>query len=252
MKITKDNYFSPEAQMEYMGVSQFKAFEACEAAALAEIKGEWIRPKTTALLVGSYVDAHFEGSLDLFKAKNPEIFTKTGTLKAEYKKAEEIINRIESDAAFMEMLDGEKQVILTGEIEGIPVKIKIDVLHSDKIVDLKIMKDFAPVWKDGERQPWFSAWGYDLQGAVYQAIEGNNKPFILAAATKETYTDIQGIQIPQEFLNERLNYFKGMVQHYDDIKKGLVVPTRCGHCDYCKATKNFEVIDARNYIYEME
>lgn len=252
MKITKDNYFSPEAQMEYMGVSQFKAFEACEAAALAEIKGEWIRPKTTALLVGSYVDARFEGSLDLFKAKNPEIFTKTGTLKAEYKKAEEIINRIESDAAFMEMLDGEKQVILTGEIEGIPIKIKIDVLHSDKIVDLKIMKDFAPVWKDGERLPWFSAWGYDLQGAVYQAIEGNNKPFILAAATKETYTDVQGIQIPQEFLNERLNYFKGMVQHYDEIKKGLVVPARCGHCDYCKATKNFEVIDARNYIYEME
>ena len=184
MKLTNENYFSKEADMEYMSVSQFKAFEQCEAAALASVKGEWERTKTTALLVGSYVDAHFEGTLDVFKAQNPEIFTKQGSLKAEYKKAEEIINRIESDEEFMRYLNGEKQVIKTGEIEGVPIKIKIDVLHDDKIVDLKIMKDFAPVWKDGERKPWFSAWGYDLQGAVYQYIEGNNKPFILAAATK--------------------------------------------------------------------
>ena len=146
MILTNENYFSKEADMEYMSVSQFKAFVQCEAAALASIKGEWEQPKTTALLVGSYVDAHFEGTLDLFKAKNPEIFTKQGTLKAEYKQAEEIINRIESDKEFMKYLDGEKQVIRTGEIDGIPVKIKIDALHDDKIVDLKIMKDFAPVW----------------------------------------------------------------------------------------------------------
>ena len=55
MKLTADNYFSQEAQMEYMSASQFKAFDKCEAAALAEIKGEYIREKTTALMVGSYV-----------------------------------------------------------------------------------------------------------------------------------------------------------------------------------------------------
>ena len=65
--------------------------------------------KTTALLVGSYVDSHFEGTLDLFKAQNPEIFTKKGELKAEYRKAEEIINRIERDPLFMMFMSGEKQ-----------------------------------------------------------------------------------------------------------------------------------------------
>ena len=224
MILTNENYFSQEASKEYMSVSQFKSFDKCEAAAMAEINGEWERPKTSALLVGSYVDSHFEGTLDMFRAKNPEIFTKQGTLKSEYKKAEEIINRIENDAEFMKYLDGAKQVIKTGEIDGIPIKIKIDALHSDKIVDLKIMRDFSPVYKDGQRLPWFMAWGYDLQG----------------------------IEIPQEFLNERLNYFKGMVQHYVDIKKGLIEPVRCEHCDYCKATKKFKVIDARDYIYEME
>ena len=252
MKLTNDNYFSKEANLEYMSVSQFKAFEKCEAAAFAEIKGEWKRPKTTSLLVGSYVDAYFEGTIDKFQKENPVIFTHYGDLKSEYRKANEIIKRIESDIEFMRMLDGERQVIKTGEIAGVPVKIKIDVLHSDKIVDLKIMKDFSPVWKDGEKMPWFAAWGYDLQGAVYQEIEGNKKPFILAAASKEKVTDLQGVEIPQEFLNERLNYFIGMVHHYDDIKKGLEKATRCEHCDYCKATKKFVVRDAREFIYEME
>lgn len=252
MKLTNDNYFSKEANMEYMSVSQFKAFEKCEAAAFAEIKGEWKKPKTTSLLVGSYVDAYFEGTIDKFQKENPEIFTHYGDLKSEYRKANEIIKRIESDIEFMRMLDGERQVIKTGEIAGVPVKIKIDVLHSDKIVDLKIMKDFSPVWKDGEKMPWFAAWEYDLQGAVYQVIEGNNKPFILAAATKETYTDIQGVHMPQEFMDERLNYFKGVVNHYEDVKRGRVEPMRCEKCDYCKATKKFSVTDGRDFYYEME
>jgi hypothetical protein len=44
MILTNENYFSKEADMEYMSVSQFKAFEQCEAAALASVKGEWERP----------------------------------------------------------------------------------------------------------------------------------------------------------------------------------------------------------------
>ena len=55
MILTNENYFSTEASMEYMSVSQFKAFESCEAAALAEAKGEYKREETTSLLVGKYV-----------------------------------------------------------------------------------------------------------------------------------------------------------------------------------------------------
>lgn len=73
MILTNENYFSTEASMEYMSVSQFKAFESCEAAALAEAKGEYKREETTSLLVGKYVDAHFEGTLDVFKAQHPDI-----------------------------------------------------------------------------------------------------------------------------------------------------------------------------------
>ncbi len=113
MELNNENYFSAEMQMRYMGTSQFKAFCKCEAAALAEIKGEYVRTKSTALLVGSYVDAHFEGTLDLFKAQNPELFKRDGSLKSEYIQAEQIINRIERDELFMLLMSGKKQVILT-------------------------------------------------------------------------------------------------------------------------------------------
>lgn len=241
--LNNENYFSLENQIEYMGVSQFKAFEKCPAAAYAEIKGKYAREKTTALLVGSYVDAHFEGTLDIFKAQNPSLFKRDGGLKSDYVKAEEIIQRVERDELFMEYMSGEKQVIMTGEIEGVPIKIKIDSYHPDKmIVDLKIMRDFEPVYKPEQgRLSWVEAWEYDLQGAIYQEIvrqnTGKQLPFFLAAATKEKEPDIAIIEIPQEILDFELDRFKKKVQFFDAVKKGVFPPERCEHCDYCKSTK---------------
>lgn len=250
IKINAENYFSQEADLEYMSASQFKAFRRCEAAALAEIKGEYEREVTPSLLVGSYVDAHFEGTLDVFKAQHPEIFTRNGELKAEYKKAENIIARIERDELFMDFLSGDKQVIKTGEIEGVPFKIKIDALHSDKIVDLKIMKDFQPVWVEGKgRQNFISAWGYDIQGAIYQAIEGNNLPFYIAAATKEKTTDIEIFEIPQYHLDLAMEEVIQNSMRYQAIKQGIIEPVRCECCDWCRMTKkltapvSMEVLD---------
>ena len=139
MKLTDSNYYSREASMEFMSVSQFKVFQKCPASALAEIKGKFQREKSTALLVGSYIDSFYEGTLEEFKKENPEIFKKDGSLKAEYTQAEAIIERTKKDKLFSEYMSGEKQVIMTGEINGVKVKIKVDSLHPDKIVDLKIM-----------------------------------------------------------------------------------------------------------------
>lgn len=236
--ITNENYFSPENNMKYMSASQLKSFMKCEAAALAELKGEYVRPKTTSLMVGSYVDAHFFGTLDLFKAQNPEIFTKQGTLKAEYRKAEEIINRIERDPLMADLLSGKQQVIKTGELFGVPFKIKMDSYHPDKIVDLKIMKDFEPIYVEGKgRVSFIEAWGYDIQGAVYCAIEGNNLPFIIAAATKETEPDIGVWEIPKLELITVLQTLEPYIHQAQLVKIGVIEPERCEHCDYCKFTK---------------
>lgn len=174
MILTEANYHSPEASMAFMGASQYKHFQSCPAAALAACRGEYKRETTTALLVGSYVDAHFSGTLDTFRAQHPEIFKKDGGLKSEYIQAEEIIVRLERDPIMMLYLRGEKQAILTGVIAGVQFKIKPDVLHPWRIVDMKVMRDFETIWKNGERMPFVEAWGYDIQAAIYQEVEYQN------------------------------------------------------------------------------
>ena len=237
--ITNENYFNPENQMKYMGSSQFKAFMDCEARAMAELKGEFVREVTKSMLVGSYVDAHFENTLDVFKAKNPGIFTLKGELKSEFKQAERIIERIERDKMFMEYMSGEKQVIKTGEIEGVPVKIKIDSYFPGlRICDMKILKDFEPIWKEGEGKLNFALfWGYDIQAAMYQAVEGNKLPFYLVAATKESETDLEIIQIPQYYIDAAIVKIRTKILRFQAIKEGIIEPERCGHCDYCRRTK---------------
>nr|DAD62457.1 MAG TPA: Putative exonuclease [Caudoviricetes sp.] len=233
MVLTNENYYSPEANQVFMSVSQFKSFEVCEAAAMAELRGEFIRPKTTALLVGSYVDSWFEGTLDAFKAANPEIFKRDGALKADYAQSEKIIERVQQDKLFMKHMSGEKQRIFTAELFGTPWKIKIDSLLPDKIVDLKVMRTLERIMG----QSFITHWGYDTQGAVYQAVEGSRKPFYIAAATKEEPTDLEVIHVEQYQLDEALEYIGKRMPHILAVKRGEIEPERCGVCPYCRATK---------------
>lgn len=250
MRLTAENYYSQEANRTYMSVSQYKDFCGsmgkipCEAQALAKLRGEWEMDKTTALLVGSYVDAHFEGRLHLFKAQNPEIFTKQGALKAEYRQAEEIINRIEWDEYFMKYMGGQKQVIMTGEIGGVPWKVKLDSFIPDVcIVDLKVMKSIRDTFwvRDSGYMDFVQYWGYDIQGAVYQEIvrqnTGKTLPFFLAAASKEKEPDIEIIGIDDAHLQEKLIEVQGNVSKILALKEGEFEPLRCERCDYCKHTK---------------
>lgn len=245
--MTNNTYFSPKNQMKYMSASQFKAFLKCEAAALAELRGEYVRPQTTALLVGSYVDAYFEGTADAFTEAHPEMFTRQGNLKSEFQHADIIIARIERDRLFMQMLSGRKQVIKTGKIGGVPFKIKMDSYFPKKlIVDLKIMRDFQPVWNADKQQKthFIEDWGYDIQGAVYQAVEGHGLPFFIAAATKEPEPDIAVLSVPQYVLDAQRIMVETFAPRFHDLKRGIGTPERCEHCNYCKRTKKLtEIVD---------
>jgi len=241
MSLRETNYFSRRNESTYMGSTQFKSFMQCEAGALAQVRGEWERPKTTALLVGSYIDAYFGKGLDQFKAENPEIFTKAGELKSEFRQAESIIQRIERDKLFRAEIGGWHQVIKTGVINGVKFKIKIDSLHRDRTVDLKIMRDCADMWQDGEQKPFWRAWGYDIQAAIYREIrsqsDGEVKPFRLAVATKEDEPNLQIFEFTDETISEAYDLVYNLAPRFDAIKRGEIEPHRCGVCDYCKATK---------------
>ena len=241
IQLTSENYFSQQANLEYMSCSQFKSFCDCEERTLADIAGDYKRDSSTALLVGSYVDANFEGTLDVFKAQHPELFKRDGTLKADYVQAESIIQRVENDKLFMKYMAGEKQVIMTGKIAGVPYKIKIDSYHPNKaIVDLKVVKDFEKLWNDTEKQKqsFIRYWGYDIQGAVYQEIvyqnTGKRLPFYIAAATKENEPDIRIIQITQNYLDEAMQVVKTNLPRIIRVKNGETKPDKCDTCDCCR------------------
>lgn len=250
MELTNKNYFSQEANMEYMSVSQYKDFKKCEVEALDKLMGVIQEEKSDALLFGGYVDAYFSNELDEYIAENPQMFnSKTGELKAPFKGINEVIKTIEEDEYLMSFLNGQKQVILTGEIAGVLFKAKIDSLLDDYIVDQKIMKDLKPLWVEElhKKAHFIEAYGYDVQGAVYQELlrqkVEKQLPFIIAATTKEEAPDKALIQIDQVYLDKALEEVKELAPRFDLIKKGLVAPIGCGNCPSCRRRKKLTRID---------
>lgn len=260
--LTPENYYSVESNIAYVSVSQYKDFcgttgtIGCEAAALARMRGELPEEKTIALLVGSYVDAYFEGTLPTFVAQNPEIISSRGAtagqLKSEYKQAELMIQRAERDEVFMRYMEGDKQVIMTGEIEGVPVKIKIDSCDGKRLTDLKTIRSITETFyaKDlNQRLNFCEWWGYDLQGAVYREIYRQNTgdllPFYICAVSKDKtgtvcHPRIKVIEVPPIKMDEKLTEVKSQISKIQDLKNGLYDPIRCEICDYCADT---EVLD---------
>lgn len=237
--LTAENYYSLEANKSYFSVSQYKDFAKCEAMALAKLRGEYKQQMTKPLLVGSFVDSYFEGTLSEFMKENPELFTRKNELRSEFRKANEIIGRVKTDSLFMQFMSGEKQKIFVFEMFGAQWKMKMDsYLESVCIADLKVVANFKnlPLWR------------YDLQGAVYQAgvdaCTGERLPFYLAVATKERVTDLDIFQIPQPTLDAALSEISEKMGHYIMVKQGIVEPEYCGQCDYCKSVKAATI---RNY-----
>ena len=238
MELNEKNYYQ---QSGYMSASQFKAFLNCEAAALAEAELDYYREPSSALIQGQYVDAYFTGNVEEFRAGHPELFKKDGELKATYSVCEDAISRLESDETAMEYLQGEKQVIVTGEIEGVPCKGKLDVLGPNRIVDLKCMRDFEPRYKGGEKLDFIRYWGYDIQAYFYTELVrqqyGVHLPFYILAVTKEASPDLMLVEIPDWLINSAGEVVSHYIQQFDAIKKHEIEPKRCGKCAYCKETK---------------
>lgn len=254
MELTNENYFSTENNMKYLSASQFKDFQKCEVEALAKANGTLVEEKSDALILGGYIDAYFSNELEQYIIQNHASLynSRTGEFKAPFKGIGEIIKAIETDELMMNYLNGQKQVVMVGEIAGVLFKIKVDALHEDKIVDQKIMSSiYERVWVEDEngrnvKTDFIAAYGYDIQGAIYQEIvrqnTGKKLPFILAVCTKEDNPDKALIEIDQEYLDNALEIVKRYAPDYDLIKKGLVAPKGCGHCPSCRKDKKVSYV----------
>jgi hypothetical protein len=253
MTLTEGNYYSREADMRYLSVSQYKNFcgtygmPGCEFQAMEKLAGRWVEPSNTAMLIGSYVDAWMDGpeEFENFRGSHPDMFRADGTLKATYAAGDRVIQRVSRDHYWMARIQGEHQVIMTGELFGTEWKIKMDSYFPHaQIVDLKVVKSLRErKWVSdlGEYLCFIDYWGYDVQGAIYQEIvrqnTGEKLPFYIIAADKGEHVDHDYFLVPQARLDEALYKVEAHMDRLLRVKRGEEPPDRCETCGCCLETK---------------
>lgn len=260
--LTQENYHSQESNKLYCSKSQFLDFyglDGCESRAMAKLNGEYEEPKSDALTIGSYVDCMLTepDKIDAFIADHPEIISSRGAtkglLKSDYLRADKMVERVKQDLTMMKYLSGEHQKIMTGNIFGLPFKVKMDsYLEHKAIVDLKTVESLNKgYYVPGKGKISFVEYfDYVLQGAIYQEVvfqnTGERLPFILACVSKEPIPDIALIWIDDQTLHDRIygnELSEGIARECEQImllKRGEVEPIPCNHCAYCLPRKKLD------------
>ena len=269
MNLNADNYYTPEADREYMSCSQYQAFLSCEAAAMAKLYGLYTPKESEALLVGNYVHTALESdeaheafceshTFDIYTTKVSKVtgdVTITGK-RAAFAKADDIIHIYQTDPTFQKILlmEGENEKIMTGTLFGLQWKIRLDkyIPESRMIIDYKTSADLTQTaWNPeaGEKECFLETLGYLMRAAIYSEIEKQNTgssedpPFVILAVSKQDPPD-RGAYL----LNHRQRYdyelqiVEEKIKRIKEVRRGFVKPRRCGHCEWCRRTKKITKI----------
>lgn len=259
--LTDDNYYEDKF---YMSTSRFKEYIKCPLRQQMVELGFWEgKSSSEALLVGNYVHSYFESKdvHDAFVEENKDsIISKSGRtkgeLKASFKQADKMIACLEKEELFHRVYHGdgdecvEKERIVTGTLEGIPFKCKIDSLNlsGGYFVDLKTMdsiqgEKFSPSLRKYTKAIVYNIveYQYTLQMFVYQELLRQEfgyefTPYIMAVS-KEPIPDKELILIDDSIIDMGRDLFYA---HIDALKKAVDLNSvqSCGHCDYCLSQKS--------------
>lgn len=243
MLLNDDNYYSFEADKEYFSVSLYKLFKQCEAKALAKVRGEYKQADSDAFLLGKYIHSWSEGTLEEFKNDNPSLFSTRGAtkgkLKSTYQVADKMIKTLSEDKVCNNFLQGEKEIIIQGELFGVKWRGMVDILNINKgfFGDLKTTQGIYKKYNGGLN--FIEQYGYIEQMAVYrelikQQFAVDLVPYIIAV-TKEDIPDKAVIRIDKGYTDNKLQEMEFYVERFQAIKEGKVEPVGCGSCDYCKS-----------------
>lgn len=255
--LTSQNYHSNEANLNYFSVSQFKSLMECSASTMAQLNGEYQRPFSSALNVGSYTHSAFESDTEFKKyieENHDYIFKARGGKYAEYVQADEMIKTIKDDPFAMFALEGEKERIFTANLFGTDWKIKVDSINYQRktFSDLKTTQSLATrTWSNKyERYVSFvEAYDYVLQMAIYREIikasTGEYFTPYIVAVTKESPPDKAVLHFDESRFEFELELVETHIGDFVAIKNQLKPPNRCEKCAYCrmtkKLTKTFEI-----------
>ncbi|MFS9190514.1 PD-(D/E)XK nuclease-like domain-containing protein [Streptococcus parasanguinis] len=271
-KLTQEDYYQDK---EYLSYSRMKQFLKCPARALAVEDGEWTESRDeTPLLLGNYVHSYFESQEAheaFLKENGDKLISKAGKTKGQLKKefliGDSMIASLKDDPSFNRLYHGsstenvEKEMIVYGEIEGVPFKGKLDSVNLTQgyFADLKTMKSIYDMeWNAELRRKVPTAvnnilgFGYHSQLAIYRDLlkqmTGDEFRPIIVAVSKEEVPDKEVIRIDEEWLEEGLEEVKETIKEVWDVVQHKAEPIACGHCDYCRSQKKLNIIVTLNNL----
>lgn len=273
--LTAENYYTREMDLKYCSASQLlsiigrSGIPGCEARAMAILHGEYEEETTKAMLIGSILDLFWElEDLDMEEKLNiiadqfPECVSTRGAtkgeLKTEYKQALRLYERTKSDPLFCKFMSGQKQVIMTGIIDELPFKIKMDsYIPGVAIVDLKTTQNASRNFRkyvadSGNWESFFRYMSYDVQLALYREIvrqnTGQTLRCYLAVVDKSDHPLPQIIELSPKMLDDAFIVIKNAIPTIKMLKSGEVTQyVRCEECDYCRDTYKCKVLSAEEF-----
>ena len=286
-ELTPSNYHSVEANQAFMSSHQWGKWCECPAMTYAELAGAWDSGEKEAFLFGGYVDCALLTPADLpewYEDHKPAMIevgllkkgkTTLGDKGAKMIYADAMIQRAQSDPAFMAYLSGKPQEILTAEIDGVPWRIMVDSLDVGGriITDLKTSKSITKkAWFSRDdifstleqtaglhnyKGLYFDQYNYFRQFAVYRTVAALNTKtplmhwsLIMATLSKEPPRDMnptldlyRGVDLELRSMNDEnaLRYeMETITNNLPQVmrwKRGEETPPMCGRCAFCTAHK---------------
>lgn len=270
VELTQENYYQDTSRLSY---SRYKRYKQCQAKAYAVDNGIWVEERDeTPLLLGNYVHSYFENpeAHEKFMAENGDkLLAKTGKnkgkLKSDFIIGDKMIESLKNDDGFNRLYHGyssdkvEKEMIVYGEIEGVPVKGKLDSVNLTRgyFVDLKTMKSiYTEEWNADLRKRVPTAvnnilnFGYHGQLGLYRELlkqmTGQEFRPLIVAVSKEAVPDKDILKIDEEWLEDGLGNLKADIVEVWDVIQGKQKPKSCGHCDYCRSQKKLNAVISLN------
>ena len=275
VELTQENYYQDTSRLSY---SRYKRYKQCQAKAYAVDNGIWVEERDeTPLLLGNYVHSYFENpeAHEKFMAENGnKLLAKTGknkgNLKSDFIIGDKMIESLKDDDGFNRLYHGyssdkvEKEMIVCGEIEGVPVKGKLDSVNLSRgyFVDLKTMKSiYSEEWNADLRKRVPAAvnnilnFGYHGQLGLYRELLGQmtDKEFrpLIVAVSKENVPDKDILKIDEDWLVEGLGNLKADIVEVWNVIQGKQKPKKCGRCDYCRSQKKLNAVISLNDLIEI-
>ena len=269
MILTRDNYYTREADWEYMSCSQYQSFCECEAATMAKLEGRWTPKHTESLIVGNYFHSYMEGKdahkeflqqhfSDIFKTKvdkkSGEVIV-TGKYAA-YDVADDMIAAVMRNDLCKRFynMPGNVEEIMTGEIFGVPWRIRMDKRFPDMnmILDWKTSAnirelEYNPFTR--EKETFVEFHGYLMRAAVYSEIvkqvehRVNDPQFIIVAVSKQDPPDLAVLSLNhRQRWDLELDEIRHRLPHIMRVKTYQEQAKRCGVCEYCRSTNHVNKI----------